>query len=328
MNIGLSLGQGSPLNDSIALGCEADRLGYDSVWAAEAWGADAVTPLAWLGSRTSRIKLGTAVMQIPARTPVNAAMTAATLDLLSGGRFQLGLGNSGPQVVEGWHGQPWGKPLQKMREYVEVVRATLRRETIVHHGSHYDIPVTAGTGLAKPLRLSIEPERSSLPIFLGVIAPKAVELAFEIADGWLPIFLVPERAGDVFPLDRARSSFQIAPTVRVAIGDVQLARDSLKEYYAFYVGGMGARSRNFYNDLFVRLGYEQEAERIQTLFLEGRRKDAAATVPDRFVDEVALVGPPERIRDRLEAWKESGVTSLLLAIRDIATLRTVAQIAL
>jgi F420-dependent oxidoreductase-like protein len=289
---------------------------------------DAITPLAWLGAQTERIKLGTAIMQIPGRSPANAAMTAVTLDLLSGGRFLMGLGTSGPQVVEGWHGVEWGKPLGRTREYVEIVRAVLRRERLEHHGEHYDIPVQGGTGLGKPLKLMARPLRPEIPIYLAAIGPKAVEQTFEIADGWLPIFWSPEKAGDVFPVDRARDGFDIAPAVPALLtDDVESGRAMLKEYYSFYIGGMGARGKNFYNDLFVRYGYEAEAREIQDLFLDGRQREAAGKVPDSFVDEVALVGSVERIRDRLAAWRESGVTTLLVSTRDVATLRAVAEAA-
>jgi len=331
MHLGFYMGYAppgtSPL-ELIELARTAETLGYDSAWAAEAWGTDAITPLAWLGALTERIKLGTAIMQIPGRSPANAAMTAATLDLLSGGRFLMGIGTSGPQVVEGWHGQEWGKPLGKTREYVEIVRAALRRERLEHHGEHYDIPVRGGTGLGKPLKLMIRPLRSEIPIYLASIGPKAVELAFEIADGWLPIFWSPEKARSVFPLDRAREGFEIAPSVpAVLTDDVASGRDVLKEYYSFYIGGMGARGKNFYNDLFTRYGYDAEAREIQDLFLDGKQREAAAKVPDAFVDEVALVGPVERMRDRLAAWRESGVTTMLISTRDEATLRAVADAA-
>jgi F420-dependent oxidoreductase-like protein len=255
-------------------------------------------------------------------------MTAATLDLMSGGRFLLGLGTSGPQVVEGWHGQEWGKPLGKTREYVEIVRAALRRERLEHHGAHYDIPVQGGTGLGKPLRLMVRPLRADIPIYLAALGPKAVELAFEIADGWLPIFWSPEQARTVFPLERVGPGFDIAPSVPALLtDDVESGRNALKEYYAFYVGGMGARGRNFYNDLFARYGYEAEARTIQELFLGGQQREAVAHVPDAFVDEVALVGSKERIADRLHAWRESGATTLLVSTRDVATLRAVAEAA-
>ena len=312
----------------LELAREAVRLGYDSAWAAEAWGVDAITPLAWLGATTTTLKLGTAIMQLPGRSPANAAMTAATLDLLSGGRFLMGLGTSGPQVVEGWHGQEWGKPLGKTREYVEIVRSVLRRGRLEHHGAHYDIPLSGGTGLGKPLKLMARPLRSEIPIYLAAIGPKAVEQAFEIADGWLPIFWSPERARSVFPLDRAREGFDVAPSVpAVLTDDVDSGRATLKEYYSFYIGGMGARGTNFYNDLFTRYGYEAEAREIQELFLGGHQREAATKVPDAFVDEVALVGSVDRIADRLAAWRESGATTLLVSTRDAQTLRAVAAAA-
>jgi F420-dependent oxidoreductase-like protein len=320
----------SPL-ELIELAQEAERLGYDSAWAAEAWGTDAVTVLSWLAATTTTLQVGSAIMQIPGRTPANTAMTAATLDLLSGGRFLLGLGTSGPQVVEGWHGEPWGKPLARTREYVEIVRRALRREVVEMHGREYEIPYSGNgaTGLGKPLKLMLRPLRSAIPIYLAAISPKAVELAFEIADGWLPIFFSPERARQVFPIDGARDGFEIAASVPVlATDDVESGRDALKQYYALYIGGMGARDKNFYNDLAVRYGYEDAARTVQDLFLDGKQRDAAAAVPDAFVDEVALVGPKERIADRLDAWRESGVTTMLVSTRDEKSLRTIAEVAL
>jgi F420-dependent oxidoreductase-like protein len=332
MRLGFYMGYAQPGTsplELLELAKLAESVGYESAWAAEAWGTDAVTPLAWLGAQTSTIALGTAIMQIPGRTPANTAMTAATLDMLSGGRVRLGLGTSGPQVVEGWHGQEWGKPLEKTREYVEIVRAALRRDRLEHHGTHYDIPVQGGTGLGKPLKLMMRPLRSEIPIYLAAIAPKAVEQTFEIADGWLPIFWSPEQARNVFPLDRAREGFDIAPSVpALLIDDVEAGRNAMKEYYAFYIGGMGAKGKNFYNDLFARYGYEDEAREIQELFLGGQQRDAVAHVPDAFVDEVALVGPKERIADRIAAWRESGATTLLISTRDEATLRAVAEVTL
>jgi F420-dependent oxidoreductase-like protein len=314
--------------DLIALAQEAERLGYDSAWAAEAWGTDAATVLSWLAATTSTLKIGSAIFQIPARTPTNTAMTAATLDLMSGGRFLLGLGVSGPQVVEGWHGEPWGKPLTKMREYVEIVRTVLRRETVEHEGAHYSIPYSGpgATGLGKPLKLMARPLRPDIPIYLAVFKPRAVELAAEIADGWLPIFFSPERARKTFPAPFAREDFDIAPAVPALVSDdVESARDALRPYYALYVGGMGARGKNFYNDLVSSYGFEAEAKQIQDLFLDGRQRDAAAAVPDRLIDEMTLIGPPDRIADRLAAWKDSGATTILISARDEKTLRTVAE---
>jgi F420-dependent oxidoreductase-like protein len=310
----------------VELAQEAELLGFDSAWAAEAWGTDAVTVLSWLAATTSTIKVGSAIMQIPGRTPANTAMTAATLDLLSGGRFQLGLGTSGPQVAEGWHGQPWGEPLEKTREYVEIVRSILRRETLEHHGSQYDIPHD-GTGLGKPLKLMMRPLRADLPIYLAAIGPRAVAQAFEIADGWLPIFLSPERWRDALGSPEVRDGFEIAPCVNVVVGDdVQACRDELKPLLALYVGGMGARGQNFYTRLVTRYGYEAEATEIQSLYLDGKPRDAAAAVPDALVDEVALVGPKERIADRLDAWRESGATTLLCATHQLEALRTLADL--
>jgi F420-dependent oxidoreductase-like protein len=320
---------GTNPTELVALAQEAERLGYDSAWAAEAWGTDAATVLAWLAATTSTIKVGSAIFQIPARTPANTAMTAATIDLMSGGRFLLGLGVSGPQVVEGWHGEPWGKPLAKTREYVEIVRTVLRRETLEHDGEHYQVPYTGAgaTGLGKPLKLMARPLRAEIPIYLAVFKPRAVELAAEIADGWLPIFFSPERARETFPAPFARDDgFDIAPAVPALVSDdLDSARDALRAYYALYVGGMGARGKNFYNDLVSSYGYEEEARKIQDLFLDGKQRDAAAAVPDALLDEMALVGPADRIADRLSAWRESGATTILVSARDQATLRAVAE---
>jgi F420-dependent oxidoreductase-like protein len=320
----------SPL-EGVALAQEAERLGYDSAWAAEAWGTDCVSVLGWLGATTTRIKLGAGIMQIAGRTPANTAMTAATLDLLSGGRFLLGLGTSGPQVVEGWHGEPWGKPLLKTREYVEIVRAALRREVLEHHGDHYDIPLRDGTGLGKPLKLMARPLRAEIPIYIAAMSPKAVTQACEIADGWLPLFWSPERAREVFAsaFELAPPGFDVAASApAVLMDDVAAGRDTLKPYYALYVGGMGSRGKNFYNDLFARYGFEAEARTIQELYLEGRQRDAAAAVPDAFVDEVALVGPKERMAERIAAWRESGATTLLVSTPQVEALRALAEIVL
>jgi F420-dependent oxidoreductase-like protein len=319
----------SPL-ELIALAQEAERLGYDSAWAAEAWGTDSVTVLSWLAAVTTRLKVGSAIMQIPARTPAMTAMTAATLDLLSGGRFVLGLGTSGPQVVEGWHGEAWGRPLTRTREYVELVRKALRREEVALDGREYAVPYRGddATGLGKPLKLMLRPLRAEIPIYLAALSPKNVALAFEIADGWLPIFFSPERAREAFGFS-PRDGFEIAPSAMVVVmDDVETARDVVRPVLALYVGGMGARGANFYNALVSRYGYEAEAREIQELFLDGKHRDAAAAVPDALVDEVALVGPRERIAERLEAWRESGATQLLVQVRDLGTLQTMAELVL
>jgi F420-dependent oxidoreductase-like protein len=330
MKLGVNLGYASPGTNPaslVPLVQEAERLGYDSAWAAEAWGTDAVTVLAWMAASTSRIKIGSAIMQIPGRTPANTAMTAATLDLMSEGRFILGLGTSGPQVVEGWHGEPWGKPLGKTREYVEIVRAALRRDVVEHEGEHYRIPYDGpgATGLGKPLKLMLRPLRADIPIYLAAIGPKNVALAFEIADGWLPIFVDPERFVDAFPAPPP--GFEIAATANVLVGDdVQALRDSLKPHLALYVGGMGAKGRNFYNALARRYGWEDAAERIQELYLGGHQREAIHAVPDELVDAVALVGPKERIAERLAAWRETPVTTLIVGSPQEEALRVMAEL--
>jgi F420-dependent oxidoreductase-like protein len=332
MRLGLNLGYQSPGTnpaDLVPLVQRAETLGYDSVWAAESWGTDAVTVLAWMAACTSRIKVGSAIMQIPGRTPANTAMTAATLDLMSGGRFLLGLGTSGPQVVEGWHGQPWGKPLGKTREYVEIVRAALRRELVEHDGEHYQVPYSGpgGTGLGKPLKLMLRPLRADIPIYLAAIGPKNVALAFEIADGWLPIFVVPERFQEAY--GTPPEGFEVAATVNVLVGDdVDELRDALKPHIALYVGGMGAKGKNFYNSLVSRYGWEAEAARIQELYLSGKQREAIAAVPDDLVDAVSLVGPKERIRERLDAWRETSVTTLLVGSPQPEALETLAELVL
>jgi F420-dependent oxidoreductase-like protein len=336
MKLGLSLGYAPPGTnpaDLFPLVQEAERLGFDSVWVAEAWGTDAVSVLGWLAAKTERIKLGSAIMQIPGRSPANTAMTAATLDLLSGGRFLLGLGTSGPQVVEGWHGQPWGKPLGKTREYVEIVRAALRREVVAHDGEHYRIPWDGpgSTGLGKPLKLMLRPLRAEIPIYLAALGPKNVALAAEIADGWLPIFVDPERFDEAFgpSLAAAPPGFEIAATASVLVGDdVPALRDVLRPHVALYVGGMGAKGRNFYNALVRRYGWEEEAERIQELYLAGKQREAIAAVPDALVDAVALIGPKERIAERLEAWRETSVTTLVLGSLQPEALQTLAELVL
>ena len=344
MRLGLNVGYwGAGLRGNTDLVEEADRLGYHSVWAAEAYGADVVSVLAWFGACTERIMLGSGIMQMPARTPAMTAMTAATLDELSGGRFLLGLGLSGPQVVEGWHGVPYGKPLGKTREYVSIVRAALRREEpLVHDGEHYQIPYRGSdaTGLGKALKLIIHPERPNLPIYLASIGPKNVRLTAELADGWLPVFYSPEKSASIFGEHLAAGfalssdpgkgdRFDIAPSVSAVVtDDLEVGRNMIKPFMALYIGGMGARGKNFYFDLAVRYGYEEAANEIQDLYLSGRKEEAIRRVPDALVDETNLIGPREAIRDRLEAWRESGVTTLLVSTMDIDTVRTLAELVL
>jgi F420-dependent oxidoreductase-like protein len=337
MKLGFAMGYAPPgtnPTELIELAQEAEGLGYDSAWAAEAWGTDVVTVLSWLAATTSTLKLGAGIMQIPARTPAMTAMTAATLDLMSGGRFLLGLGTSGPQVAEGWHGQPFGRPIGRTREYVEIVRTAIRRDLVELDGEHYEIPYRGedATGLGKPLKLMMRPLRDEIPIYLAAIGPKNVALAAEIADGWLPVWLSPERLREVFgeALAAAKPGFDIAAfSVPVALtDDVEAGRDFVKPQLALYVGGMGARGQNFYTTLVGRYGYEAEAATIQDLYLEGKKLEAIAAVPDALIDEVALVGPRERIAERLEAWRESGVTTLLVQTHDRATLRVMAELIL
>ncbi|HKS89516.1 MAG TPA: LLM class F420-dependent oxidoreductase [Stellaceae bacterium] len=321
---------------------EAERLGFDAVWSGEAYGSDAVSPVAWVLARTTRIKAGTSIMQMPARTPACAAMTAMTLQTLSGNRFLLGVGPSGPQVIEGWHGVPFGKPLQRTREYVAIVRQVLERQgPLEYHGAHYDIPYRGlgATGLGKPLR-SILHGDPSLKIYTASITPAGLRTAGEIADGNLPFLMSPEKADAIVgPLVEGRTKagrsadlddFDNAPYVRVAIGDdVAECRDALRLGLAFYIGGMGARGANFYNDLAKRLGHQEAAGKIQDLFLAGKRAEAAAAVPDALIDETSLVGPPARVKDRLQAWqdiaKKGWVGSLVLAGANTAALRTIAE---
>src|SRR5207248_2940135 len=332
MRLGLNLGYwGADAARVVDVARHAESLGFHSVWTAEAYGSDAVVPLTWVGAQTSKIGLGTAILQMPARTPAMTAMTAVTLDLLSGGRALLGLGLSGPQVVEGWHGQPYGKPLAKTREYVEIVRAIMRRDAPVeHHGEHYDVPYRGpgATGLGKPLKLIVHPKRQ-IPIYLAAIGPKNVALATEIADGWLPIFFSPRRMevyADAFN-GRDLAEFDVAPSVTVVVGDdAGACRAMVKPMLALYIGGMGARGRNFYNDLACRYGYEGAAKEIQDLYLDGKKQEAAAAVPDELVDEVALCGPRSRIAELVEPWKKSPVTTMVLATVQTEALDVMAEL--
>ena len=321
---------------------EAERLGFDSAWAGEAYGGDAVTPIAWMLARTSRIKGGTGIMQMPARTPACAAMTALSLQALSGGRFLCGIGPSGPQVIEGWHGERFGKPLGRTREYITIIRKIFARDApLVHAGEHYRIPYAGpgATGLGKPLKSIVHPV-GALKIYTASIAPAGLRLAGEIADGVLPFMMSPEKAALIVdPIregiakagqGRALAGFDNAPYVRIRLGDdVAACRDAIRPELALYIGGMGARAKNFYNDLAIRMGYADAAARIQDLFLAGRRQEAAAAVPDALIDETSLVGPQARIRERLAAWKaiaaEHQVGTLLLAGATVESARVVAE---
>jgi F420-dependent oxidoreductase-like protein len=304
---------------------EAERLGFDSMWTAEAYGSDVLTPLAWWGARTERLRLGTAIVQMSARTPAATAMAAMTMDHLSGGRFILGLGVSGPQVAEGWYGQPFAKPLARTREYIAILRDVFARKApVTAPGPHYPLPYPDGTGLGKPLRSTLHPVRETIPIFLGAEGPKNVALCAELCDGWLALFFAPRHEGfyrdalaEGFARDGARRSFadfEVCATVPLIVhDDVEAAADMLRPMYALYFGGMGARGANFHHDVAVRMGYEAEAKRCQDLYLEGRKDEAAAAIPTKLVEEIALIGPPEKIRHDLEAWRDSIVTTILVS---------------
>lgn len=340
MRLGFMVGySGARMQLPLDLILEAENLGYHAVWTSEAYGSDCVTPLAWIGALTRRIKLGTAIMQMPARSPAMTAMTAMTLDQLSGGRVLLGLGLSGPQVVEGWHGAPYGKPLAKTREYVTIVRQILQREApLTHDGAHYQIPYRGGdaTGLGKPLK-SILHGRANMPLYLASIGPLNVQLTAEIADGWLPIFFSPqdyERCyGDAVAAGFAKAGagksladFDIAPSVTVIIdADLGRAYSQIKPVLALYIGGMGARGKNFYYDLAARYGFEAAAEQIQAAYLQGRKAEAISHVPDALADAVALVGSEARVRDRLSLWRESPLTSLNVTAYSVDALRLLAE---
>jgi F420-dependent oxidoreductase-like protein len=313
------------------------------VWAAEAYGSDAATVLSWVAAQTTSIDIGSAVFQIPARTPAMTAMTAATLDTLSGGRFRLGLGVSGPQVSEGWHGVRFDKPLMRTREYVEIVRMALARETVRHEGQFWTLPLPDGPG--KALRLTVHPARDNIPLYLAAIGPKNLELTGEIADGWLAIFYSPEHGGELMShIEKGRSKagktledFDVVPTVPVIFGEgsgegLEACAAPLRHYAALYIGGMGSREQNFYNRLAVSMGYDDAAARVQDLYLARQHRDAAEAVPFEFIDRTSLIGPPERIRDRLHAYAEAGVTTLSLASyagsldERVRALRTMAEV--
>jgi F420-dependent oxidoreductase-like protein len=304
----------------------AERLGYDSVFTAEAYGSDAFTTLAWYGARTSRIKLGTAVAQLSARTPAATAMHALTLDALSGGRLILGLGASGPQVVEGWYGVPFPKPLARTREYIDIVRQIWRRDApVTSDGPHYPLPYPGGAGLGKPLKSIVHPVRREIPIYLGAEGPKNVALAAELTAGWLPLFVDPARIDTIFgeSLAGRPAGFEITATVTTIVtDDLAAALEFAKIPLAFYIGGMGAKERNFHLDLIGRLGYADAAVKVQDLFLSGRRDEAIKAVPDELADSISLLGPIDRIKERLQLWQDSPVTTLLIAgVRDEPTLR-------
>jgi F420-dependent oxidoreductase-like protein len=341
MRLGLNLGYWGAGNDAdnLELAREADRLGYSVVWAAEAYGSDAATVLAWVAAQTERIDVGSAVFQIPGRTPANTAMTAATLDSLSGGRFRLGLGVSGPQVSEGWHGVRFDKPLARTREYVDVVRLALSRRKVQYDGEFFTLPLPDGPG--KALVLTVHPVRPEIPIYLAAIGPKNLELTGEIADGWLAIFFSAEHASESLghiAAGRAKSGrtmegFDVVPTTPVVFGDdVEACAAPLRAYSSLYIGGMGSREKNFYNQLAVRMGYEAAAAEVQDKYLSRDYDGAGAAVPFEFIDRTSLIGPRERVQERLHALADAGVTTLSVATyaasleERVATLRTMSEV--
>jgi F420-dependent oxidoreductase-like protein len=343
MKLGVHIGYwglGLSSQDQLEIVQEAEKLGYDSVWTAEAYGSDAATVLSWLAGQTSKIRLGSGIFQMPGRSPAMTAMTAATIDQLSGGRMILGIGSSGPQVAEGWHGQRFGKQLQRTREYVAVVRKALARERLEFHGETLELPLPDGPG--KALKLTIAPVQEQIPVYLAAIGPKNTALAGEIADGWIPTLFSPEHVSELRPLlqegadrsGRSLDGFDIAPTVNVFItDDLAGARDAMRPFIALYVGGMGSRKQNFYNQLVQRYGYEAEAQTIQDLYLEGKREEAMAAIPDALIDSVSLCGPPDVVRERLAVYRDAGVGTLgvtpiaFTAAERLTQLRLVAELA-
>jgi len=335
-------GMGLNAQQQLELVLEAERLGYDSVWTAEAYGSDAATILAWIAQATSKIKLGSAIFQMPGRSAAMTAMTAATIDQLSDGRMLLGIGSSGPQVAEGWHGQRFARQLQRTREYVAVVRMALDRERVVFKGETLELPLPDGPG--KALKLTIAPVQERIPIYVAAIGPKNTTLAAEISDGWLPTLFSPEHVGEFRPLleegfasagnGKSFDDFDIVPTVSVMVSDdLESARDAMRHYIALYVGGMGSRKQNFYNALVQRYGFEEAAQTVQDLYLEGRKDEAAAALPGELIDTVSLVGPADRVRERIAIYRDAGVGTLMVSpmawtFEDrLAQLRAVAELA-
>jgi len=345
MKLGVHIGYwglGLSADEQLKLVREAESLGYDSVWTAEAYGSDAATILGWLAQATERIRLGSAIFQMPGRSAAMTAMTAATLDQLSGGRMLLGIGSSGPQVAEGWHGQRFARQLQRTREYVDVVRLALSRERVIYQGETLELPLPDGPG--KALKLTISPVQERIPIYIAAIGPKNTTLAAEISDGWLPTLFSPEHVGEFRPLleegfaaagsGKGFDDFEIIPTVTAMVSeDRESARDAMRHYVALYVGGMGSRKQNFYNALVRRYGYEEAADEVQELYLAGKKDEAAAALPGELIDTVALVGPPDVVRERLRVYREAGVGTLMVSPmawtfeERVAQLRTIAELA-
>jgi F420-dependent oxidoreductase-like protein len=342
LKLGLNMGYwpGGPPPGAAQSIAEAERLGFDSIWTAEAYGSDCLTPLAWWGSATQRIKLGTAIVQMSARQPAATAMAAMSLDHLSNGRCILGLGVSGPQVVEGWYGMPFAKPLARTREYIAILRDIwARKGPVTAPGPHYPLPLPEGTGLGKPLKSSVHPLREDIPIYLGCEGPKNIALCAEVCDGWLAMLFSPSVYDELYRPSleegwarpgarRSGADFEVCATVPLIVTDeLEQATDALRPFYALYFGGMGAKGANFHANVPIRMGYEQEVAEIQELYLSGKKDQACAKVPRELIEELSLIGPREKIRDDLAKWRESVVTTLLVS-GDAATLRTAAELVL
>ena len=340
MKLGIAFGYAAgTIKLPIKLIQAAEQMGVSVVWSAEAYGSDAVSPLAWIGAQTKKIKLGSGIMQIPGRTPAMTAMTAMTMNQLSGGRFLLGLGLSGPQVAEGWHGQSYSRPLRRVREYVTIVRSILKREErLTYEGDLFQVPYRGedATGLGKPLKSTLEAQ-PDIPIYLASLGPKNVRLTGELADGWLPVFFSPTRFDEVYRPHleegfarvpgKSFDDFDVAPSVAAVVGDdLEACYNQVRPMMALYIGGMGAKGKNFYNDLACRYGYEEAAAKVQDLYLAGQKREAMAAIPGELIDEVALVGPKARIKDQLEKWKAAPVSTLNLMVHDPESLKTVAEL--
>jgi F420-dependent oxidoreductase-like protein len=347
LKLGLNTGYwaGGPPAGAVAAVAEAERLGFDSIWTAEAYGSDCLTPLAWWGASTQRIKLGTAIVQMSARQPAATAMAAMTMDHLSNGRFILGLGVSGPQVVEGWYGMPFGKPLARTREYIAILRDVwARKGRLEAPGPHYPLPLPDGTGLGKPLKASIHPLREDIPIYLGAEGPKNIALCAELCDGWLAMLFSPTVYDELYrpsleegwarrgeaggPRSGSAGDFEVCATVPLIVtDDVEGAADQLRPFYALYFGGMGAKGANFHANVPIRMGYEREVDEIQELYLSGKKNEAGAKIPTALIEQLSLIGSREKIRDELHKWRESVVTTLLIS-GDATTLRSAAELVL
>jgi F420-dependent oxidoreductase-like protein len=338
MTVGVQVGYAAGIKEAVDQLVELEKVGADIVWVAEAYGIDAASVMGYIAAKTERVKIGAGIFPLYSRTPALIAMTAAGVDYLSDGRCVLGLGASGPQVIEGWHGVPYDKPIARTREIVDICRQVWRRERLEHDGACYTLPLpeAQGTGLGKPLKMIFHPKRDRIPIYVAALGPKNVEMAAQVAEGWLPILFVPEKANEVWGESIAKGTANRSPELPplevsagglLAIGnDVEAVRELARPYLALYIGGMGAKGRNFYNDLAKRYGYEEEAERVQDLYLEGRKEEAAAAVPEELLAATTLVGPRSHVAERLAAYKEAGVTTITVTPVSADPVRTIEEL--